>query len=168
MKAARALEVPVSYDFNFRKNLWTLEDSVKRQTPLLPFIDILFCSQSDLDLFFGKKASMKSIFAKTSAQMIVLSERNADETEYGLKVITRKEVVTSQVHKFLTIDRIGVGDSMAAGFLAAWTMTKDIQKAANWGALAGAMKYGIKGDMALIKAREIETLLAEGYRGISR
>lgn len=168
MKAAKAMEIPVSYDFNFRKNLWTLEESVKRQTPLLPFIDILFCSQSDLDLYFGKKASMKTIFAKTSAQMIVMSERNEDETTYNLKVITRKETYKSKIHSVLLIDRIGVGDSMAAGFLACWTMTKDIQKAAEWGALAGSMKYGIKGDMALLKTHEVESLLTDGYRGIKR
>ncbi|MFL5783283.1 MAG: sugar kinase [Bacteriovoracaceae bacterium] len=168
MKAARALEIPVSYDFNFRKNVWTLEESIKRQKPLLPYIDILFCAQSDLDLFFGKKTSVKSIFSQTAAQMIVLCERNPEETTYNLKVLTRKGTFTSAAHRIQLIDRIGVGDSMAAAFLASWSMHKDVQKAAEWGAVAGALKYGIKGDMALLKTHEIESLLSQGYRGISR
>ena len=168
IKAARALKIPVSYDFNYRKNLWTIEESVKRQKDILPLIDILFCSQSDLDLYFGKEASPKAIFAGTSAEMIVLTERNADETTYGLKVLTRKENYTSKVHRIHLIDRIGVGDSMAAGFLSSWLKTKDLKTSAEWGALAGALKYGIKGDMALLQSNEIESLLTEGYRGIQR
>ena len=57
---------------------------------------------------------------------------------------------------------------MAAGFLSCWLKTKDISQAAEWGALTGALKYGIKGDMALLKSTEVETLLKQGYRGIQR
>ncbi len=168
MKAARAVKIPVSYDFNFRKNLWTIEESVKRQKDLLPLIDILFCSQSDLDLYFGKKASLKSIFAATSAEIIILTERNTEETSYGVKIITRNERFSSTSHRIHLIDRIGVGDSLAAGFLSCWLKTKDIKKSAEWGALSGALKYGIKGDIAFLKRTELETLLNEGYRGIQR
>lgn len=168
MKAAKALKLPVSYDFNFRKNLWTIEESVKRQKDLLPLIDILFCSQADLDLYFGKKASLKSIFGETSAEIIVMTERNSDETSYGLKVVTRKETITSASHRVHLIDRIGVGDSMAAGFLFSWLTNKNVKAAAEWGALCGAMKYGIKGDMAKLRSEEVATLLDSGYKGIQR
>jgi 2-dehydro-3-deoxygluconokinase len=168
METARAQKIPVSYDFNYRKHLWTTEESVRRQKDLFPLINILFCSQSDLELFFGKDIQMKSIFEKHPLEMIVLTERNADETTYGIRVVTKTNSHSSQQHRIHLIDRIGIGDSMAAGFLASWLMDKDINKAAEWGAIAGAMKYGIKGDMALLRHSEIESVHALGYRGISR
>ncbi|MES2528932.1 MAG: sugar kinase [Bdellovibrionota bacterium] len=168
METARALKIPVSYDFNYRKHLWTAEESVRRQKDLFPFINILFCSMTDLELFFGKDVQMKNIFEKYPLEMIILTERNADETTYGVKVVTRTTSHASVQHRIHLIDRIGIGDSMAAGFIASWLKDKDIAKAAEFGAIAGAMKYGIKGDMALLRHNEIETVLTQGYRGISR
>ncbi len=168
METARSLKIPVSYDFNYRKHLWTTEESVRRQKDLFPFINVLFCSMSDLELFFGKDVSLKFVFEKYPLEMIVLTERNADETTFGIKVVTSTTTFSSQQHRIHLIDRIGIGDSMAAGFLASWLTDKDITKAAEWGALAGAMKYGIKGDMALLRPNEIESILTQGYRGISR
>ena len=168
METARSLKIPVSYDFNYRKHLWTAEESVRRQKELFPFIHTLFCSMTDLELFFGKDVQLKSIFEKFPLEMIVLTERNADETSYGIKVVTKTTSHSSQQHRVQLIDRIGIGDSMAAGFLASWLMDKDIVKAAEFGAIAGAMKYGIKGDMALLRHNEIESVFAQGYRGIVR
>lgn len=168
MEAARAKKIPVSYDFNYRKNLWTHEESIKRQKDLLPLINILFCSLSDLELFFGAQVKFRNIFDTLPVEILVLTERNEDETTYGLKVVTREGTYSTRQHKIHLIDRIGIGDSMAAGFLATWLTDKNIDKTAEWGALAGAMKYGIKGDMALLRPAEIEGILTQGYKGISR
>jgi 2-dehydro-3-deoxygluconokinase len=167
METARAKKIPVSYDFNYRKHLWTHEESVKRQKELLPYINILFCAVSDLELFFGKDNS-KKIFDQSPVEMIVLTERNADETSYGIRVMTRTQNHSSIQHRVHLVDRIGIGDSMAAAFLASWLNDKDLAKACEWGALAGAMKYGIKGDMALLRHSEIESILGQGYKGILR
>ncbi len=168
METARAKKIPVSYDFNYRKHLWTVEESVKRQKALLPFINILFCSLSDIELFFGKDFKISNIFDQYPVELLILTERNADETSYGIKVVTKSETFSSLHHRVHLVDRIGIGDSMASGFLASWIADKNIAKAAEWGALAGAMKYGIKGDMALLRPAEIEGILSQGYKGISR
>lgn len=168
MEVARSKKIPVSYDFNFRRHLWTLEESIRRQQELLPFITVLFCSLSEIEQSLGKGATPQDFFAKYPAEVIVLTERNADETSYGVRVVTRNSTYSSAQHRVHLVDRIGIGDSMAAGFLASWLSDKNIEKAAEWGALAGAMKYGIKGDMALIRPLEIESILSQGYRGISR
>lgn len=168
METARSIKIPVSYDFNYRKHLWTAEESVRRQKDLFPFINILFCSMTDLELFFGKDVQLKNVFEKYPLELIILTERNADETTYGVRVVTKSSAHTSVQHRIHLIDRIGIGDSMAAGFIASWLMDKDIAKAAEFGAIAGAMKYGIKGDMALLRPNEIESVLTQGYRGISR
>ncbi len=168
MEVARSKKIPVSYDFNYRKHLWTVEESVKRQKTLLPFINILFCSLSDIELFFGKDFKISSIFEQYPVELLILTERNVDETTYGIKVVTKNETISSLNHRVHLVDRIGIGDSMASGFLASWLSDKNVARAAEWGALAGAMKYGIKGDMALLRPAEIEGVLSQGYKGISR
>jgi 2-dehydro-3-deoxygluconokinase len=110
MEASRAKKIPVSYDFNFRKHLWTLEESVKRQKALLPYINILFCSLTDLELYFGKDFKIGHIFENYPVEQLILSERNAEETTYGIKVVTRTQTFSSLQHRVHLVDRIGIGD----------------------------------------------------------
>lgn len=171
MTLARQKNILVSYDFNYRKNIWSIEEFTKRQKDLLPLIDILFCAESDLELFFKKKIDDRDyskIFAGRNLKYLVINQRAADESEYGINVITPDQVYKSKVHKVQHIDRIGVGDSMAAGFMAGFLKSQDLQTACEWGSLAGAMKYGIKGDMALLASLEIEALLQSNSRSIIR
>ncbi len=169
LEIARAANVLTSYDFNFRKNIWTLEEFKSRQKDLLPLIDILFCSESDLDLFFGTGVKWQEIFAQTKLKYLVINRRSASDTGYGL------DVVTPDLHRYesrrytvTNLDRIGVGDSMAAGFLAGLLKTQDYKQAAEWASLAGALKYSVTGDMALLEEKELRHLLETGTQGIRR
>lgn len=165
MGAARTNNTLVSYDFNYRKNIWSIDESIKRQSPLLPLVNILFCAQSDIDLFFKTE---DPFHVCPDLKYIVMSSRSADESEYCIKVITKEVTYHSQSYKIQNIDRIGVGDSMSAGFFAGLLKKKDLKIATEWAALAGAMKYGIKGDMALLKESELTAVLQNGVRGIIR
>lgn len=167
MEVSKKKKIQVSYDFNYRKNIWSVEESVKRQQAILPLVDILFCSQKDLDLFF-QDSTPAEIFKKTQLKMIVMSKRNSQETSYGIEVYTPQKKYSSQDYQITNLDRIGVGDSMAAGFLAGLIQSQDTQVASDWGALAGAMKYGIHGDMALLKKHEITEILSHGLKGVIR
>jgi 2-dehydro-3-deoxygluconokinase len=164
---AKKKNITVSYDINYRKNIWSLEESVKRQKKLLNYIDILFCSKEDLELFYNT-ADFSTIFANSNLQFLVLSERHNDNTEYSLKVISPHETIFSRKYKINCLDRIGVGDSAAAAFIKVYLSSKNIKEAAEWGALAGALKYGILGDMALLKAHELKNHLLETHSGIIR
>lgn len=167
MKEARAQKVLVSYDFNYRKNIWSIEDFVKYQKDLIPHIDILFCSDKDLELFFGT-TDYEKVFKASQLKIIVLSTRSEDESEYGVNVVTPTSSYSSKKYKIQSVDRIGVGDSMAAGFLKSYLSHQDEKQACEWAALTGAMKYGIAGDMALLKEKEVVSILENGFKGIIR
>lgn len=171
MTQARASQALVSYDFNYRKNIWSIDEFTSRQKELLPLIDILFCSESDLELFFKKDPTSTDytlVFDNSAVKYLVINQRSADESEYAIKLVTRTKSFDSKKYKITNLDRIGVGDSMAAGFMAGLLKTQDDETACQWGALAGAMKYGISGDMALIKEKELTDLLIFGPKGIIR
>jgi len=171
MQMARKKNVLVSYDFNYRKNIWSIEDFCRKQKSLLPYIDILFCSESDLHLFFGNDVKDKDytkIFKNSSVKYLVINQRSADESQYAIKVVSSNREKISRSYEIHSLDRIGVGDSMAAGFLASYLQNEDMEEAAEWAAAAGALKYGIIGDMAFLSRREIEDLVRDGAKGIIR
>lgn len=171
MKTARKKNILVSYDFNYRKNIWSIEDFCQKQNSLLPLIDILFCSESDLHLFFGKDLDFDDyaeVFQNSSIKYLVINQRSADESNYAIKVVSQKEAHTSKSYRVQSLDRIGVGDSMAAGFLASYLEDQDMKKASEWASAAGALKYGIQGDMAHLNRREIVDLVRDGAKGIIR
>lgn len=171
IKIARNSKVLVSYDLNYRKNIWSLEEFVARQKDFVTEIDILFCSRSDLKLFFGdnfEESNFANVFSKSKAQVLVMSQRSDDNRQYGIEVVSREGRFTSEQHQIQSIDRIGVGDSMAAGFFKKYLENADLQQAANWGALCGALKYGIVGDMALLKTSEVQRILDTPHTGIYR
>jgi 2-dehydro-3-deoxygluconokinase len=167
LSMAKKKNILVSYDINFRKNIWSLEESINRQKELLNFIDLLFCSKQDLKSFFNTN-DFSTIFKNSNLKILILTERNHDHNEYYLHVVSQSKEIISKKYKINCIDRIGVGDSAAAGFIKAYLNTHDIEKATEWGALAGALKYGISGDMALLKESELQNYLEPTYSGIIR
>jgi 2-dehydro-3-deoxygluconokinase len=171
MKQAQEQKILVSYDFNYRKNIWTIEEFVLRQKDLIGMIDILFCSRADLKLFFGddfEKNKFAKVFSSSKIQTIVLSQRDNDNREYAIEVVRKEKLYQSKKYPIQLIDRVGIGDSAAAGFLKIFLQKGDFQKAADWAAVAGAFKYGIKGDMALLQETEIDRAMQSNHSGIIR
>lgn len=161
-----------SYDCNLRKNIWSIEESIKRQKPFIAKARILFCSAADLRLFFGEDFEtdhFKAVFAASKIDYLVMSQRSDDNREYGIEVVDRQGRKASKRHLVSQVDRIGVGDAATAGFFKVFlAQPKEIAHAADWAAWCGALKYGIKGDMALVQAHEIERILNSPQTGIFR
>ena len=168
---AKKLGLETSYDFNFRKNIWTLEESVNRQKAILGHIDVLFCAQTDLEQHFGwsqtRDPKFKEIFAQTKIKTLVMSRRAQNDSSYSVDVVNPNGAATA-TQAVNTLDRIGMGDAMAAGFWAARLNGLDDQAAAEWAAASGALKATVKGDMALLSPSEITSLIANGYKGVLR
>ncbi len=162
-----------SYDVNYRKNIWSLEESVKRQKAIVAKANVLFCSKSDLQSFYGDdfdKNHFAKVFANSRTDFLVMSQRSDDLREYGIEVVTRDKSFSSPRFPVSQIDRIGMGDAAAAGFFKVFLDLKDAcnDRAANWAGVMGALKSGVLGDMLLMKQSEIERVLANPQSGILR
>jgi 2-dehydro-3-deoxygluconokinase len=169
--AAKELGLLVSYDLNYRKNIWSLEAFVARQKDIFDKIDILFCAKSDLQLFFDddfKSDNFSKVFENSKIQYLVMTQRSADNSEYGTVVLGKSEKAVSKTYRVNAIDRIGVGDSAAAGFIKMFLTNRKIEEAAEWAALSGALKYGIRGDMALLKETDLRQILNSTHTGVIR
>lgn len=56
VKAAKAKNITVSCDLNFRKNLWTSEKAGKVMAGLMEYVDVAIANEEDCEKVFGIKA----------------------------------------------------------------------------------------------------------------
>jgi 2-dehydro-3-deoxygluconokinase len=65
------------------------------------------------------------------------------------------------------VDRLGAGDSFAAGFIHGM-LAGDLQHALDFGVAMSALKHSIPGDFAWVTREEVEAMLKGGGLRISR
>lgn len=160
----------ISFDVNFRANLWTGEEAKECIEQILPYVDIFFCSEETARLTFKKEGDVRQImksFAKdypirviASTQRVVHSPKRHDFNSivYDSK---KDEFFTEEAYKDIdVVDRIGSGDAYIAGAL--YGLLKydmDCKKAVEYGNAYSAVKNTIPGDMPSSDLEEIENII---------
>ena len=77
------------------------------------------------------------------------------------------KVLRTRSYEVEIVDRLGAGDSFAAGLIHG-LLDGDLQKGLDWGVAASALKHSIPGDFAWVTRDEIEALLKGPGLRISR
>lgn len=162
----------ISFDVNFRLNLWSGEEARACIEKILPYVDIFFCSEDTARLTFGKTGDVKEImrsFCKdypisivASTQRIVHSPKihtfgsviyNADKDEFYEEEPYRNIEV---------VDRIGSGDAYISGVLyGLLSSDNDCARALAYGNATGSVKNTIMGDLPSSDLREIDRIISE-------
>lgn len=142
--------VRVSYDLNYRANLWSLEEAWCAQKGWLHELDTLFVAPADLQVFFAD-AEPRQVLQRLGLRQLVLSQRQAGT--YWVSLYTDGAEVHSRKIAYQVVDRIGVGDAMVAGFWAGGV---------EWAALSAALKYSLRGDMARLRPADLERAAGGG------
>ena len=179
--AAKKHGVKVSVDLNFRKKLWSSEKAQKVMTNLMQYVDVCIGNEEDAELVLGFKpgntdvtsgelelAGYKSIFEqmvdKFNFEYCVSSLRvsnSASDNGWSACMYSRdtKEFYHSkEYHIHPIVDRVGGGDSFAAGVICGLLDGKDFKAALEYGVAASALKHTIPGDFNLVSRKEVETL----------
>jgi len=179
--AAKKHGVKVSVDLNFRKKLWTSEKAQKVMTNLMQYVDVCIGNEEDAELVLGFKpgqtdvtsgalelAGYKSIFeqmvAKFNFEYCVSSlrvSRSASDNGWSACIYKAdtKEFYHSKEYKIQPIvDRVGGGDSFAAGVICGLLDGKDFKSALEFAVAASALKHTIPGDFNCVSRKEVETL----------
>ena len=65
-------------------------------------------------------------------------------------------------------DRVGGGDSFAAGFIYGLMTTQDAQRAVDYGAAHGALAMTTPGDTSMASKKEVEALMAGADARVQR
>lgn len=170
IKRFKANGTLISFDVNFRGNLWTGEEAKACIETILPYVDIFFCSEDTARLTFQKEGTvqemMKSftkdypISAVFSTQRIVHSPK---VHSFGSCVYDAKQDIFLQEPAYENIDvvdRIGSGDAYIGGALyGLLAHNMDCQKAMEYGNATAAVKNTIPGDLPSSNLKEIDSII---------
>ena len=174
-QAAADLGVPVSFDGNYRAQLWAAWNSNPQDilSRLIAHADILFGNHQDIALLLGRdfagsgddrrRAASEAAFPRL--QLMASNARHAhdaDRHQLAARIDTRDgHVQTNEIAISGIVDRIGAGDAFAAGVLHGLSKG-DIAHAANTRLALACLKHGLPGDASLFGQRDIDAFLAGG------
>ncbi len=172
MKKFKEHGARISFDVNFRGNLWTGAEAKACIEKILPMADIFFCGEDTARLTFLKTGTGKEIM-KSFAE------------EYPISVVcaTKRTVHSPKEHSFTATiydkatdtfleetpydgiqvaDRIGSGDAFVGGALYGILNDKlDLADAVAYGTACGAIKNTVKGDLILTSLEEVNSVISD-------
>ena len=170
IKRFKAAGTLVSFDVNFRGNLWTGEEAKACIEQILPYVDIFFCSEDTARLTFQKTGTaremMKSFTEEypityvASTQRVVHSPKSHSFGSVMYDAV-KGEFYEEEPYKHIdVVDRIGSGDAYISGALyGLLTSGGDCWKAIQYGNATSAVKNTIPGDLPSSDLEEIETII---------
>lgn len=177
IKRFKAAGTLVSFDVNFRGNLWTGEEAKECIEKILPYVDIFFCSEDTARLTFKKtgtaKEMMKSFTEEYPISVVAATQRIVHSPKrhtFGSVMYDAKkdEYYEEEPYRDIeVVDRIGSGDAYISGALYGLLAGDgDCMKAVQFGNATSAVKNTIPGDMPTSNLEEIETIIqAHNHKG---
>jgi 2-dehydro-3-deoxygluconokinase len=184
-KESLAAGLQTSVDLNYRVKLWTPTEAGKCMSELMAHTDVLITTEEDIERVFGikgknyeeaaeltaKKFNLKTIAITVRENPLVWKNSWTAIAYVGepspVRGRVNGDILRTKTYEVEIVDRLGAGDSFAAGFIHG-SLTGDLQKALDFGVAASALKHSIPGDFAWITRDEVESMLKGSGLRISR
>lgn len=190
-KAAKAKNVSISVDLNFRKKLWSQEKANKVMSQLMEYVDVCIGNEEDAETVFGISASNTNI---NSGELdcdgyIEVAQKLNDKFNFKYVAITLREslsasdnnwsamlydcnqnkAIFSKKYKLHIVDRVGGGDSFGAGLIYGLLQDQGNEFALEFAVAASALKHSIEGDFNHVSVDEVLKLAqGDGSGRVSR
>lgn len=184
VKAAKARGVKVSCDLNYRAKLWSKERAGEVMSEVMKYVDVCIANEEDAEMVFGiksgsdiEKGEINVDGFKSVAQQLIdrfglelvgshlRISRSASDNGWLIVLYDGKDFVRSTQYDIHIVDRVGGGDSFAAGLIYSQLMGKDLQESAEFAAAASCLKQTIPGDFNHVTLKEVESLAAGNTSG---
>ena len=178
--AAKRAGARVSVDLNYRKKLWTPAQAQAVMRPLMRDVDVVIANEEDLQSVLGVHVAGADV---TTGVLDVGAYRDAAAwvtTNLGppIVAITLRESISasdngwsavlwdgasgtlhqSQHYAVRLVDRIGGGDSFAAGLIYGMVTGRGHEDALRFAVAASALKQTIPGDFNRVSVAEVDSL----------
>ena len=178
--AARRAGARVSVDLNYRKKLWSESQAQATMRPLMRNVDVVIANEEDLQAVLGIEVAGADV---TAGALDIAGYRAAAERvtrEFGPSIVavTLREslsasdngwsavlwdsasatMLQSQRYLVRLVDRIGGGDSFAAGLIYAILAGRPLDAALRFAVAASALKQTIPGDFNRVSVAEVDAL----------
>lgn len=159
----------VSFDVNYRANLWGEDEARETIQKVLPLVDVLFVSEESCRRMFRKTGElsemMKSFCTDYGVRVVATTQRTVQSSK---KHTFTSTLYDAQTDRFYTeepyrdidvVDRIGSGDAYVAGVLFGLLQYGDAQTALEFGNAASSVKNTIPGDLPSSDFAEVSGIL---------
>jgi len=187
VKTAKQKGLTVSCDLNYRKNLWKYGKPAQEvMHELAQYVDVMIANEEDFQKSLGISADVsveageldaaayKSV-AKTAmarypqVKQIAITMReskSADHNNWSACLFDKDGYYVSKKYQMTDIvDRVGGGDSFAAGLIYGLNTYDDAQTALEFAVAASCLKHSINGDFNRVSVTEVSSLMKGGGSG---
>jgi 2-dehydro-3-deoxygluconokinase len=186
-RKAKQKGIIVSCDLNYRKNLWSSEKAQRVMKQMLPYVDLCIANEEDADKVLGIKAENTDVESGSLSRQGYISVAEKICSIYGCKKVAitlRKsysascngwsgmlydaksnQASFSRNYDIQIVDRVGGGDSFAAGLIYSLITEKNDTEAIEFATAASCLKHTIEGDYNRTTVEEVEALLKNGGSG---
>lgn len=188
LKAAKSKGIKVSCDLNYRSKLWSKEKAREVMTALMPYTDVLIANDGSLNDVFGIRSGDEYVYgeklendgyiniAKQAAEKfgfecVALTYResmSASDNNYAGMLYKDGKAYFSSIFPVHIVDRVGGGDSFAAGLLHALGKYSDYNDVIGFAAAAGALKHTVEGDFNRVTENEVLSVMKGNTNGLVR
>jgi 2-dehydro-3-deoxygluconokinase len=181
-KAGKQLGLVVSCDFNFRSKLWKWGKSAPEvMNELVKYVDVGIANEEDCQKSLGLGGhrsdhnyeqlnhdryrelteEVLDVFPEMQKVAITLREStSASRNNWSACLHNRKQFFVSRQYELNPIiDRVGGGDSFAAGLIHGLTSDMMDEQALEYAVAASVLKHSIEGDFNRVTNEEVERLL---------
>ena len=187
LEAARRAGARVSVDLNYRAKLWSKADAQKTMRPLMQYVDVVVANEEDLQAVLGITVPRADVTAgsldvegyRAAAECVVREfgvrqvavtlreSRSASENAWRAVLLDAETGTFHESQRYVVhlVDRIGGGDSFAAGLIFGLASGRGCAAALRFAVAASALKQTIPGDFNRVSAAEVDRLGAGDASG---
>ncbi|MBO4864253.1 MAG: sugar kinase [Eubacterium sp.] len=185
VKTAKKYGTVVSYDLNYRASLWDINGGLEKareiNKEIVKYVDVVIGSEEDFTACLGYEPegidegltnldpeSFKKMLDQVAADYpnlklianMLHTVKTASVNDWMAICRTDSGVLRSHEYKDLEVlDRVGIGDSFAAGFIYAIMKGMEPQEALEYGTAHGALVMTTPGDTSMASVEEVEAVI---------
>lgn len=176
LKEAKKRGVHVSFDFNYRSQLWSIAEAKEILLQVLPYVNIVFLGYKDLLAFL----SVNETLPKSFDQGVLEEQFRMVSENYGINYIacTNREIIShstnqltgfmyhdnmfveSSTYTFEVLERIGGGDAFASGILHGILNRFKEKDIVEFGTASSVLKHMVHGDYTQFSAEEVDGFIS--------
>ena len=185
--AAKKAGARVSVDLNFRKKLWTESAAQQVMRPLMASTDVVIANEEDIQAVLGYTVAnadvvgghldvagyrdvAQKITRELGPSMVAITLRESTSaSDNGWSAVLwdgkANQFHQSQRYDLRLVDRIGGGDSFAAGLIYGLATGRSPADSLRFAVAASALKHSIPGDFNRATVDEVDRLAAGDASG---
>lgn len=176
----------ISCDLNYREKMWTREKAHEVMSRIMPYVDILISNEQQAKEVFGisteksnvakgginideSHSVVKQLKKQFDLKLVAVTFResiSASVNNWSAMLYDGEKQYISKKYNIQIVDRVGGGDSFAAGLIYALTENYDLQNALEFAVAASCLKHSIEGDFNLVSVDEVKSLADGDASGI--